>query len=124
MSVNLKIIKAKEMFGSASGIIGVFVGVWGLIFNFQIAIVVGVVLILASHLTTKMWPARLGEKLVVGGVGVFIGYTGNYIIDACFTILAWSSIGAILETIGNTMATLEDMEKSGELERITESLIE
>ena len=71
-----------------------------------------------------MWPARLGEKLVVGGVGVFIGYTGNYIIDACFTILAWSSIGAILETIGNTMATLEDMEKSGELDRITESLIE
>ena len=93
-----------------------------MIFDFQIAIVSGVVLILASHLTTKIWPARLGEKFIVGVVCVFIGHTGNHITDACLTILAWSSLGAILTTIGNTMASLEDMEKSGELEQITENL--
>lgn len=124
MSVNLKIIKAKEIFGSATGIIGVFVGIWGLVLNIQIVTIIGVILILLSHLTTKMWWLRLVEKIIAGSAGVFINYTGDQINDACLAILIWSSLGAVLETIGNTMASLEDMEKSGELGETAKSLTE
>ena len=113
--MNLAWVKTKEILDSFLGIIGVFL-------NWNSAIVTGACLILASHIFVKIWWLRFIEKAVIAGVGILIGFTGHPMKDACIAILAFSTIGAVLTTIGNTMATLEDMEKSGELKNIAEEL--
>ena len=120
--MNLAWVKTKEILDSSLGIIGVFLGIWGLVLNWNSAVVTGACLILASHIFLKIWWLRFIEKAVIAGIGIFIGFTGHPMKDACIAILAFSTIGAVLTTIGNTMATLEDMEKSGELKNIAEEL--
>jgi uncharacterized membrane protein YgaE (UPF0421/DUF939 family) len=120
--MNLAWIKTKEILDSALGIIGVFIGIWSLVLNWNSAVIAGAMLILLSHIFVKIWWLRFIEKAVIAGIGILIGFTGHPIKDACIAILAISTIGAVLTTIGNTMATLEDMEKSGELKNIAEKL--
>ena len=120
--MNLTWIKTKEMLDVSFGIIGVFLGIWGLVLKWNPAIVTGTILILASHIFVKIWWLRFIEKAVIAGVGILIAFTSHPMKDACIAILAFSTIGAVLTTIGNTMATLEDMEKSGEIKNIAEEL--
>ena len=120
--MNLTWIKTKEMLDISLGIIGVFLGIWGLVFNWNPAILAGTILILISHIFVKIWWLRFIEKAVVAGIGIFIGFTGQPMKDACIAILSVSTLGAVLTTIGNAMATLEDMEKSGELKSIANDL--
>ena len=120
--MNLRRIKTKEMLNTFLGIIGVFLGVWGLVLEWNPAIVAGTGLILASHFLVKIWWLRFIEKAVVAGIGVFIGFTSHPLKDACIAILAIATLGTVITTIGNTMATLKDMEKSGELKNIAEEL--
>ena len=120
--MNLTWIKTKEMLNAFLGIIGVFLGIWGLVLKWNPAIVAGTILILTSHIFVKIWWLRFIEKAVVAGIGIFIGFTGHPLKDACIAILVVSTLSTVLTTIGNTMATLEDMEKSGELKNIAEEL--
>lgn len=120
--MNLAWVKTKEMLDSSLGVIGVFLGIWGLVLNWNSAVVTGTCLILVSHIFVKKWWLRFIEKAIIAGVGMLIGFTGHLTKDGCIAILAFSTFGAVLTTIGNTMATLEDMEKSGELKNIAEEL--
>jgi len=120
--MNLAWIKTKEMLDSSLGIIGVFLGIWGLVLDWNLAVTTGVCFILASHIFIKIWWLRFIEKAVIAGIGILIGFTGHPMKDACIAILAFSTFGTILTTIGNTMATLEDMEKTGELKNIVDEL--
>ena len=120
--MNLEWIKTKEILNAALGTIGLFLGIWGLFLGWDSVVATGVGLILASHILVKLWWARFLEKAVLAGIGIFIGFTGDPLKDACIVILAVSTLGEILEKIGNTMAMLDDMEKSGELNQITGEL--
>ena len=120
--MNLTWIKTKEMLNACLAIIGVFLGIWGLVLKWSPAIVAGTILILTSHIFVKIWWLRFIEKAVVAGIGIFIGFTGHPLKDACIAILVVLTLGTMLTTIGNTMAILEDMEKSGELKSISNDL--
>ena len=56
--MNLAWVKTKEMLDSSLGIIGVFLGIWGLVLNWNSAVFTGACLILASHIFVKIWWLR------------------------------------------------------------------